>query len=665
MWLTKLTVKASPSCHPFNTSIWIVSVALHDTRIILCRSSLKSRCLIDKCLNQSPRTIRIVRLYWVISNDQKCKAANERRDKILGISSICPHPVRAVLADVVTESKRHKGRARRRRQFSHLPMGPSWDRRASGREWPARRSVGRWIPTPPSSEPVERNSLINYWVAVSTPFSVVAYLFIGWKISRRTLAHVVENFTQHAGALRGALNDGIKHLLNVVEEIVQILIDLVFLFDSRRIDFAALFLVENELHDGPERRVQVVQSTELHGLVHHLRHESVASEYRRRVGQFAYLVFGEVLDDLNDSLVVGEKSDERLRDFLLVRHHITEQVHCGRRDGLLVDAFYEEIQQFIVVGEWKDVVGDELEIQSKRSERVFAAQPRARWSGAWFFRPWLTRAGQHRVPGRLLNVLKLLFPSCRQSHFPEEQVVSHARGMPKLHDNLVQIISAEWRHCVDFTITRAMCTMRKVVQVELEDVIECRMDGFFAHFRSTRDFTLVRVYGADNGVRIALVVLPRQILTAFQLHLDALVLMVRVGVRNAEKVPRRLLNVVHVIVADDVGDILLAARPRQNRAVCRVKKLWRFVICRGREQGGGCVIVSGRLEVLFAVVVLVVQHFHFYVRHALYLRVVVDRSQGEPVVLVIVQVQVTLSYCYFANSSVLFEMTVTFQNVHR
>lgn len=83
------------------------------------------------------------------------------------------------------------------------------------------------------------------------------------------------------------------------------------------------------------------------------------------------------------------------------------------------------------------------------------------------------------------------------------------------------------------------------------------MNRFLSHLRSPRDFPLVRINGGDDGVWIALIVLTRQILTRFKLHLNPLILMVGVCVRNAKKVTRGLL-MIHVVIADD-GDILLAA----------------------------------------------------------------------------------------------------------
>lgn len=96
-----------------------------------------------------------------------------------------------------------------------------------------------------------------------------------------------------------------------------------------------------------------------------------------------------------------------------------------------------------------------------------------------------------------------------------------------------------------------------------------------------------------------------------------------------------------------------------------MQKLWRFMIRGGGEHHRSRVIIARRFEVFFAVVVGVVEDFHLDLSHSLDLRVVIDRSQREPMIFVIVQLQVTLSYCYFANRSVLLQMAITFQHVYR
>lgn len=93
--------------------------------------------------------------------------------------------------------------------------------------------------------------------------------------------------------------------------------------------------------------------------------------------------------------------------------------------------------------------------------------------------------------------------------------------------------------------------MREIIQVELEDIIERRVNCFLSHLRSSRDLSLVSINGCNDSVRITLVVFSRQILTRFQLNLNALVLVVGVGIRNAKKARRLLMLMIHVVVADD------------------------------------------------------------------------------------------------------------------
>lgn len=212
-----------------------------------------------------------------------------------------------------------------------------------------------------------------------------------------------------------------------------------------------------------------------------------------------------------------------------------------------------------------------------------------------------------------------------------------------------------------------MRAVRKVIQIKLENVVERRMNRFLPHFRSPRDFPLVGVNCADDGVRITLIVLARQVLTCFEPHLNALILVVGVCVRNAKKVARGLLMkimMVQVVVADD-GHVLLAVGARRNRTLGGMKELWWFVVGGRRQQSRRRVIVASRLKVFFAVVVVVTDNLHFNVRHSLHFRVIVDWPQRKPMILVIVQMQVTFPYCDLSNRFVLLKMSITFQHVHR
>lgn len=159
------------------------------------------------------------------------------------------------------------------------------------------------------------------------------------------------------------------------------------------------------------------------------------------------------------------------------------------------------------------------------------------------------------------------------------------------------------------------------------------MNRFLPHFRSSSNFSLVCVNGANDCVWIALIILPCQILTRFQLHLNPLVLVVGVCVRNAKKVARWLL-MAHVVVAD-YRDVLLAAWAWRCSAVRGMQELWRFVV---RCGGNYCcrVVVTCRLKVLFTVIVGIIENFNFDVSHSLNLWVIVNWSQRKPVVLVIV-----------------------------
>jgi hypothetical protein len=125
-----------------------------------------------------------------------------------------------------------------------------------------------------------------------------------------------------------------------------------------------------------------------------------------------------------------------------------------------------------------------------------------------------------------------------------------------------------------------------------------------------------------------------------------------------------MMNVIHVVVADD-RDVLLAVGTRRHCALRGMKELWRFVV------GGGCehrccrVIIARRLEILLAVIVVVADDFHLDVCHALHLGVIVHRSQRKPMVLVVIQVQITFSYRNFSHRFILLQMSITFEHVHR